>query len=202
MLKIHLLLLSSCLVLLAQPQVAESYNKLRAKHLSQTDGPLKKNYNYVEIRSSDDLKKFIKDGCVNVGLNTENGNRGRKINYVSIQNVKFDATSLCKDFEGVNFGIISDEAINTKLTNFVKIKNTVINDSVNAGIIISGKNDRLENAQLTNNILINNTELGDRRKNRNKQHSMMRSLRKEHKHSIHQRNQEMKGSPDADNEAW
>ena len=163
--KINFLLCSVFILeLYAEPQMSESFNKLQAKHLSKASVSHSKNYNYVEIRSSADLKKFIKDGCINVGIDTTNNHiRGKKINYVSIRNVKLDTASFCNEFSGINFGIISDDLINSKLTNIVKIRNSKISDSVNAGIIVKSNRNNIQNLKLQNNVLIKRSEFGTKR---------------------------------------
>ena len=135
---------------------SKSYSKIRAKQMSQKSTSDRYSYNIIKNRK--DAKKF-EDECHRIGLTTTGNQRGTKMNYVVIKNVKLNCDSY-----NTNIGIKQNGYSSGKIINTVEVKNAKINGkNINLGVEIKNSKNRNINSAIGNNVKVKKTIIREKK---------------------------------------
>ena len=142
-----------------------SFHKTRAKQMSEKEKRSNKSkkkenwsskYSYTVIKTAKQAKRF-EDECRRIGLNTNSKDRGTKINYVYIKNVRLN----CERGK-TNLGIKSDGLSRGKYINSVTVKNSEIDGgNVNLGIKINKYRGETLNSGMENRVSVKKSKVNN-----------------------------------------
>lgn len=145
---------------------ATSYHKTRAKQMSKkekksNESKKKENwsnkYGYTVIKTTKQARRFEEE-CRKIGLNSSSKDRGTKINYVYIKNVRLN----CERGK-TNIGIESDGLSRGKYVNSVTVNNSIIDGgNVNLGIKINKYRGETLISEIENKVRIKKSHVKNR----------------------------------------